>query len=182
MKTQIANVVMLSTKKSKLVEVIDSIMRTAALRYDTIEHEEDLEITPQHLYFTSNEEIKEGDWYRTKTFDEMDKKFIQATKENTDFSVIDPYSQKIIATTDTSLWQHASHPEGTVKVGLPSISQSFIKQYVEANGDIDKVELEYEQNCKMNQRCIWLEDTDGKKKEQCCLFLKITDNNEVIIK
>lgn len=75
----------------------------------------------QHLYFTSNEEIKEGDWYID------DASFVRRpiTSDLTYWSVRKEY-KKIVASTDSSL-------------RLPCIEDSFIKEYVKNNGSIKEV-------------------------------------------
>jgi hypothetical protein len=83
---------------------------------------------PQHLYFTSDEEIKEDDWVI------WGEKLDQLSKANAmDVNLNSSYSKgafhKVIATTN---------PE----CNLPAIPESFLKQYVAANGKIDKVRLE----------------------------------------
>ena len=86
---------------------------------------------PQHLYFTTDGEIKEGDW--VVCLDEID-----STVQNWSVSqAIFKYNNggncnsdmKIVATTDTSL-------------GLPHPPQAFIQKYCELGG-IGEVDLEY---------------------------------------
>ncbi len=104
--------------------------------------------SPQHLYFTSNEEIKEGDWCIGEGV-ALPFKAIPTIR----------YHQwkKIVASTDPSL-------------GLPSIPESFIQQYVAVNGKINSVMLEMEN--KANSV-----DIDFEK----IYTLKLTDNNECIV-
>ncbi len=129
----------------------------------------------QYLYFTSSEEIKEGDWfiwqsamhgtfevhkyhsdagYGMKTWTSYNK------KDNSSLIVNWSGSRgKIVASTDTSL-------------GLPSIPTSFLQQYVDANGAIESVELEM------------LDDYVhgiGIMKQIGGTKLKLTPNNEIII-
>lgn len=75
----------------------------------------------QHLYFTSSEEIKVGDW-SIVTYLDTNK---QEAVYNTAGGII---AEKVIATTDKSL-------------GLPLIPQSFIEEYVKSSGEIKEVEL-----------------------------------------
>ena len=83
---------------------------------------------PQHLYFTTDEEIKEGNWFINTNF----QKIYQANSENSK-NIIEfgphPEIRKIIATTDPEL-------------ELPQPSQAFIKAYCEQGG-IDEVDVEY---------------------------------------
>ena len=100
----------------------------------------------KHLYLTSDEEIKEGDWYinyanklaqRTKLGDE----FMQnhKTKDST---------RKVIATTDKFLGEPqlplSDAWRDWFKNRLPQIPESFIKAFVESNGTIKEVLVEYE--------------------------------------
>ena len=76
---------------------------------------------PQHLYFTTDEEIKEGDWVMNLNGDTIYQHF----GNGGDFE----QWNKIIATT---------YP----KLELPQPSQAFIKAYCEQGG-IDEVDVEY---------------------------------------
>lgn len=97
---------------------------------------------PQHLYITTDEEIKEGDWY-----------LLGNTPRKSTGNLGKPDSKwlKIIATTDPKLVfnnkfereiqgvkMEASHHKQ-----LPQIPQSFIEEYCKAGG-IDEVLVEYE--------------------------------------
>tara|TARA_B110000503_G_scaffold2546_1_gene3373 strand:+ start:3454 stop:4185 length:732 start_codon:yes stop_codon:yes gene_type:complete len=124
----------------------------------------------QHLYFTTDEEIKEGDWFINTNF----QKIYQANSENSK-SIIEfgphPEIRKIIATTDPKLTS-----KDIIKIGnfvnsnkldyneqvvstesmaklynksdhyfkrLAQPSQAFIKAYCEQGG-IDEVDVEYD--------------------------------------
>ena len=76
---------------------------------------------PQHLYFTTDEEIKEGDWMMNLNGDTIYQHF----GNGGDFE----QWNKIIATTDPEL-------------ELPQPSQAFIKAYCEQGG-FDEVDVEY---------------------------------------
>mgnify|MGYP006104787947 FL=1 len=76
---------------------------------------------PQHLYFTTDEEIKEGDWVMNLNGDTIYQHF----GNGGDFE----QWNKIIATTDPEL-------------ELPQPSQAFIKAYCNQGG-IDEVDVEY---------------------------------------
>ena len=91
--------------------------------------------TQKHLYFTTDEKIKEGDYVVQTNFEkshssiikienEIQKKF--ANYKNGSF-----IKGKIVATTDKSL-------------GLPEPSQAFIQKYCELGG-IEEVDLEYDE-------------------------------------
>ena len=95
---------------------------------------------PQHLYFTTDEEIKEGDWMMNLNGD----KIYQHFGNGGDFE----QWNKIIATTDPKLTVHwEGHEYGTAReisaeVYLPQPSQAFIKAYCEQGG-FDEVDVEY---------------------------------------
>ena len=103
------------------------------LRYSIYKHSENGRIemgflnsrstkdVPQHLYFTTDEEIKEGDWMMNLNGDTIYQHF----GNGGDFE----QWNKIIATTDPEL-------------ELPQPSQAFIKAYCEQGG-IDEVDVEY---------------------------------------
>lgn len=112
----------------------------------------DKDVTKQHLYITSDDEIKEGDW----CIDTVDNNFIfkmtkSFIKDNSNYK---DYCKKIIATTDSSLtigeediWKNRKdilYPNI-----LPQPSQSFIKKYVEEYNKgniITDVLVEYHNN------------------------------------
>ena len=95
-------------------------------------------LVAQHLYITSNEEIKEGDWcYNSKRKSIELGKYMIGTNEFI-------FCKKIIATTDTSLtiidYVDCEYP-------LPQPSKQFIQKYIEEYNKgrvISEVEVEYE--------------------------------------
>lgn len=127
----------------------------------------------QHLYLVSDEEIKEGDWYYVKNI-----RVNEVRKALVDKPI---YSngmfKKVIATTDTSLktcqCKKVDYHKMSCKIKyqLPQIPQSFIEEFVKANGKIDKVMVHYNAVQAMCQHG----DTYVQKS------IKLTDNNEVII-
>lgn len=92
----------------------------------------------QHLYFISDREIKEGDWY------------IHNQKPNglriyKCTSIAIPMdAKKIEATTDPSICSPHPSDIGMVAFQIPQIPESFIQAYVKANGDIKDVMIEIE--------------------------------------
>lgn len=89
-----------------------------------------LQINCQHLYFLSDEKIKEGDWYLTF----QNGSVIGEPRKCEDSSYDFTNCKKIIATTDESL-------------NLPQPSQSFLQKYVKEYNKgniITKVMVEYE--------------------------------------
>ena len=89
----------------------------------------------QHLYFLSDDEIKEGDWY----FDGVD--FVHKKSKYND-ALVDgnKKAKKIIATTDEEL---GYGDEFGAFYQLPRPSNEFLKKYCELGG-VDKVLVEYE--------------------------------------
>ena len=91
----------------------------------------------QHLYFISDREIKEGDWFIFQNLEirkciDVDGKFINCRSNSStkDFtSVHSDFCSKIEASTDPSL-------------NLPLIPQSFIEEYVAKQGKIDEAMIE----------------------------------------
>lgn len=104
----------------------------------------------QHLYITSDDEIKEGDW----CWDEINDKIFQFIHFNSGVLHSNSHSQhegqcqKIIATTDKSLKANKIKDlftqEGENKFyNLPQLPKAFIKDYCKVSG-IDEVIVEYE--------------------------------------
>ncbi len=91
----------------------------------------------QHLYFTTDEEIKEGDWFIHP----------DATVPQNDFNHVYVDCRKIIATTDPKLLKPQIKQVNWIGseriMSLPQIPQSFIEEYCKAGG-IDKVLVEWE--------------------------------------
>ena len=118
---------------------------------------------PQHLHFTSDEDIredesniKEGDWKYCPAVDGW-KESIQKHVYN---SVIKGY-KKIVASTDTSL-------------NLPTIPEEWIRNvYIPANGKINEVELEIMETEYSQNHYAYPKDWEYE--------LKLTEKNEVII-
>lgn len=109
----------------------------------------------QHLYFLSDDEIKEGDWYinsgelaRWSGTPIIMK--CNSFKESVDYSRFKNSYKKIIATTDKTLtWiKHddtVPYPKGT-QYFLPQPSETFLQKFIYAynNGDpITEVMVEY---------------------------------------
>jgi hypothetical protein len=150
-KTIDCQVVMLPTKKSRLSN------RNGELSFADVGGSYTGNHNPQHLYFTSDEEIKEGDWWIS---------IANGIPPNGPHNRKSMWvsNKKIVASTNLSL-------------GLPAIPESFLKQYAAANGKIDKVKLSLE--------CVVCFSDNGecKRAKECCekLKLKLTITNEVVV-
>ena len=105
---------------------------------------------PQHLYFTNDEEIKEGDWFINTNF----QKIYQANSENSK-NIIEfgphPEIRKIISSTDPKLCIECTYKGDDKCKSLPQPSEAFIKAYCEQGG-IDEVDVEYERVSAFEQR------------------------------
>ena len=142
-----------------------------------------------NLYITSNEEIKEGDWYYSETFKSVDKAIALplAIKD----------SKKIIATTDETLHLTFNNGKTDLKFVLPKPSDSFISKYIEEYNKgniISDVLVEYEQ-CKVCQGtkrhivsmfgevdCNYCQKNEGYEKLYIEPRLKVDSNNTITIK
>jgi len=120
------------------------------------EYVEDDDEYPIHLYFTTDEEIKEGDWF----YDDLDipqNMRVKQLKKAVDYSLIREdmresekerwtYARKIIATTDPKLLKpqikQVNWMGSERVVSLPQPSQALIKAYCEQGG-FDEVDVEY---------------------------------------
>lgn len=103
---------------------------------------------PQHLYFTTDEKIKEGDWvYSVHGFvvqvDRISGGYLYHKKGGNNY--LNCY-KKIIATTDTSLGitDHRVSPVPNF-INLPKPPKAFIEKYCKEGG-IEHVDIEYINN------------------------------------
>ena len=92
-----------------------------------------------HIYLVSDEGIKEGDWF----INHYNSVTLATDKVLKDLYA--PKHKKVIATTDKSLGIYitAQFAKTPVFKSLPQIPESFIKYFVEKNGKVDKVEVEW---------------------------------------
>ena len=97
------------------------------------------------LYFTSDEEIKEEDWYMHsgEMIFRADPKFDEGNNPNNSNPRVTDHNKKIVATTNPELWHHG---DMMICLKTPKIPLSFVKEYVEKQGNIKKVKLEYIDN------------------------------------
>jgi hypothetical protein len=137
-----AKVHMLPTDRSYLT------ISGGKLSYDDVDYAESGFIKPQHLYITTDEEIKKGDWFiNLGSGGHPGVAIYQANSENS--KVINefkfPEIKKIIATTDTELHYNKVVEEDMhmYKESLPHIPQHIIEAYVKK--PFDEVLVEYEE-------------------------------------
>ncbi len=126
-----AKVIMLPTKNKSVIGIVNNKLyyESDGLRLNS----------PQHLYFTTDEEPK---IYEYCYYIPLNKVMIFDKGEIWDKDKC----RKIVATTDESLYQYAMHSEGRIKIDLPQPKQEFIEDYVKECG-IDEVLIEYIQLC-----------------------------------
>ena len=134
------------------------------------------EVVCQHLYFLSNEEIKEGNWY----FDLDTKKICQWTMSHSIPSGFEQRVKRIIATTNTSLKIKTFYEiEGDQEVSLPQPSKEFIQAFTKSYNEgkpITKVLVEYD--------VITLNEDWSKRPVVVTneYKLKVNSSNEITIK
>lgn len=134
---------------------------------------------PQHLYITTDEEIKEGDWVM------FNNQFEQAGRVESQLQY--HAFKKIIATTDKALNKLVEGINGiSNEEYLPQPSKAFIEKYCKAGG-IDEVMVEYttdelrcykcgksETNCiNTSKNCIGYFEDNNKPK--------VNSHNEITI-
>ena len=121
---------------------------------------------PQHLYFLSDEEIKEGDWYIFNWAGEKDiQKFSkeQYNDRENHKHLYNNACKKIIATTDKSLVEKVLAKRDEIgdlykQFYLPQPSQSFLEKFVEEynkGNQIKEVMVEYEGMLDDNNVLAW---------------------------
>jgi hypothetical protein len=127
-----ANVVMLPTDgTSSIARDKEGLHYAKNYGFDLFDIKNNFQHTNrQHLYFTTDEEIKDGDW----VYDSQYQKVYEAT-----YVVIHnmktleyPYLKKVVATTDTSLKvsKFSTGVFSDLKYLLPTPSPEFIKAYI----------------------------------------------------
>lgn len=129
-------VIMLPTEnKSNFYTLIGNQNQQLYLSKDTIVR--DMLQQNQHLYILSDEKPKKGNWVYNPIQNII---FQVKTKE------IHYTNKKIIATTDTSLYQYGMHSEGRIKIPFTQISQDFIEYFIKEYNKgniITEVDVEY---------------------------------------
>lgn len=104
---------------------------------------------PQHIYFTTDEEIKEGDWM-------WDSNGIQGITKST-LNLHKGVWKKIVATTNTELWYpetpHSSSPYDEPRQIIAGIPNDFIELYVKRWNEGNPIkEVWLEQKFEMSTR------------------------------
>lgn len=129
----------------------------------------------QHLYFISDKEIKDGDWYYDV---KLNRVYQSASGHNNEFYNEKSRYYKIIATTDKELdihWNRQNYK------ALPRPSNEFLKKFCELGG-IKKVLVE----CVDNGYEVDMEGRGGMDEGETCwlskMELKIAPDNTITIK
>lgn len=156
-------VVMLATNKSNI-----GIKHSKVINYRDIPYIKTNTWQPQNLYFLSDDEIKEGDWYIIE-----DKELAKATSAG---DIIRQFKdcKKIIASTDKSL-------------GLPQPSKEWIEYFVSEYNKgniITEVMVEYEifyYNCSCS-KSDHFDECDKDCKESILSEIKVNSDNTINIK
>jgi len=166
MEVKRAKVIMLPTNNGVILKGIKNKGLSAPIILSNESNEEwDKFGTPQHLYFTTDEDIKSGDWKLINTDTDKLSTVVQHEKG------INYYKQsKIIATTDKSLTFIPKEIPSGIAFELPQPSKSFIEKYVKLGG-IDEVNVEYGID-------MVLEYSSGTTPST---FLKVNSHNEITI-
>ena len=122
-----------------------------------------------HLYITTDEEIKKGDWY-----------LYNGKPYKCPHSMMGTENPKIISSTDPKLLKPQIKQVNWIGseriMSLPQIPQSFIEEYCKAGG-IDKVLVEYELNVITSLELI----RGDKMRAEESDFQPKTDSNNCII-
>jgi hypothetical protein len=193
MKTIKAKVHMLPTDKSYILSINGKIFSTGGVGREMGKKHGLKETIPQHLYITTDEEIKEGDWYIATIISHNGQEI-----KPLQWSVGDkpcseqPLGRKIISTTDPKLtikqdngvrdinWRINSIKE----IKLPQIHQSFIEEYCKAGG-IDEVLVEHEEYIKCTNCNLTEEDCECNVSYTQDLIgidrVKLNPDNTIII-
>jgi len=171
------NVVILSTKEKAPIKLLRNTL------YPLDYFEDSIRFDYQHLYITSDGEIKEGDW----CIDLWNNKVIQmdkATKDMLDAGMLHNPHALIIATTDKLIldWDYKNDiPHGDLyNKFLPTPSLEWIKYYIEQHNQgnvITKVIVEYKRMYLPTYEEIYL-----KTKECTDWELKVNSDNTINIK
>lgn len=145
--------------------------------------------TNQHLYITTDDEIKEGDYVYFPISEEI-LKIGNGPYEASIETLENETCYKVIATTNPNLQigKTKKSPDDIkykhLPIYLPSLSQLFIEKYCKLGG-ISEVDIEYivnESNCvEKNGVCADYLEHECKDKGYRCANLKINSHNEIAI-
>ena len=159
METKRAKVIMLPTKEKSHIGLYTDIRGKLDIYYKNALTPQIKTFFPQHLYITTDDEIKEGDWVYWNDPEELTSDINQVHSIKGDIVLLShpKHSEtecfinecnKIIVTTDKSLRVPYNNGDMNDLIILPQPSQAFIEKYCKEGG-IDEVLVEYEEytNC-----------------------------------
>lgn len=142
---------------------------------------------PQHLYFTTDEEIKGGDWFLSDERNNIHENnatpvwvLLQCTSvengwiktKTKGIGYNSTWTRRICSTSNPELWTKkpiedaAGHFENKP---LPKVPQSFIGEYIDSQGSIKKVMLEE------------IDEATGSGYKDYKMVLRLNSHGEVII-
>lgn len=144
-------------KKSSLYKTYQGTWNTNLTELDKRSNYTD--VNYHHLYLTSNEEIKEGDWRINLETNHID----QTSKDSAEVLKLIPKDKspfgKIVATTNPELWSRVDPDPNWKDDGrnghipwIPKIPDSLIQYFVEMQGNVKEVMVEYEDGVEYNTR------------------------------
>lgn len=199
METKRTKVIMLPTKDMSSIYVnkyINETHNTSPIMFDTnpfmnSEEAKECGFEYQHLYITTDDEIKEGDWFILGNVPRICTSCTDITVSTDNVWANKELVNKIIATTDKSLVIDTTYSNGKYKGKkyLPQPSQAFIEKYCKVGG-IDEVLVEYIKELKVGYcaNCNGGSDlsfqctcTKGKRTYYSELQLKIDSHNTITI-
>jgi len=154
METKRAQVIMLPTKEKSHIGLYTDIRGKLDIYYKNALTPQIKTFFPQHLYITTDDEIKEGDWVYWNDPEELTSDINQVHSIKGDIVLLShpKHSEtecfinecnKIIVTTDKSLRVPYNNGDMNDLIILPQPSQAFIEKYCKEGG-IDEVLVEYE--------------------------------------
>ena len=158
---QECEVVMLDTN-DKTAPIL-SYLNNESLQYFPNTYWSNGDLSKRHLYFLSNKEIKEGDWFINRNDNTIFQ--VKSKEEGESLNIFIGFN-KIIATTDISL-------------RLPQPSKEFIQAFIAAYNEYEPIKwvnVEFEE---------YATETNYELEIDCStpLFrLKLNSSNEIIIK
>lgn len=161
---KVCNVVMLPTEKASQVVLAGTINPILDFYGGYRRVKPTREYHQQHLYIITNDEIKEGDYFYADEYHTPEKAYNMESPLVNGF--IQDHCKKIIASTDYTL-------------GLPLIPEGFVKKYVELQGKIDKVMVEYWDYIKEDED--WDDNIGAISHDIHIVKLKTRRDNTIII-
>lgn len=179
-----------SNEKATRGELYFTVEGRLAICYST--YETVGEIT-QHLYFLSDDEIKEGDWCYDENTKEIGKfkGWSKYTHLNAAIKIFNK-PKKVIATTNTSLlitpYTWRAEDVASIRTKFPQPSTSFIEKFVESYNSgtpITEVMVEYETRTLVGNVLIKDKEDYNFYTKECMDMLdvlKIDKNNTITIK